>query len=197
MDPEKILLGDSIPLEEVEEENDRDVTGEAEIRYEMADVIEAIGTSEFEEVYNVHIDNIKSQPIENQAFFCRHVLQKIQDEYEYTIMNEVDYSDPDIIKEVYKFLEFIEFNYIEFFSIIWSKLNVDLIKTNIADYVLRNPVPVGEQILRISKDSDIPLFMKDYYNTQTKDELLNLFIEMSIKNKVKIAIKIAEKNSFK
>ena len=150
IDCNKILIGSSIQLPEVEEDDYRDIIGDAEIKSDFLSVLNVIGRPEFKEVYNLFSRELKKQPIELQASFAREILDKIEEVYEYRIpLNFV--FDLDVANDVFELLEFLEFKHVEFLSNVWSKLGVDLVETDILKYCTEQSNFVGKAIMEVAK----------------------------------------------
>jgi len=66
MDNLKILTGSSLPLPEQDDPDQNQLNYEASIEYDGMEVVDAIGTLEFKEIYTLFINNLKSQINENK-----------------------------------------------------------------------------------------------------------------------------------
>ena len=131
----KSLLTLSLEIPEAEEENEDKIDKEqlAERQYRYLELLESINTEDFKHIYNLFINDIRNDPYSEQQDFCREICDKIKEIYEYEI--SLDRYDVD---EVFTFIEFIEFNHIEFLTDVWNILNINIAKLNISEYTLNN-----------------------------------------------------------
>lgn len=192
MDAEKTLLGDSLPLYEVEEDFDRDVAEEASLRYDMISVLNSFGGGDFESVYMSLMPHIAEQPIDTQRKFCYELLNKIEKIYHYTFPINLDFVGEYSISDLYKFLEFLEFDYIDFLAKVWKLLAVDLKTMDIADYCKSNSELVISKVEQALQFEVVSKLVSLFLRTYTKEYLIEFIVEKSTKDRMLIFLKIQE-----
>jgi hypothetical protein len=133
MDPEKVLLG-SLELYEVEEDQDRDLAEKASVKYDMMSVLISLGTDDFKNMYICLMPHIAEQSLEIQRVFCYEFLDKVEEVYHYTFPINLDFIGEYSVSDFYKFLEFLEFEYVAFLAGVWKLLPVNLKAIDIASY---------------------------------------------------------------
>jgi len=119
-----ILLGNSIPLpeEDLDEYYDGQIEEEALFGYYYDSILQAIGTPQFQSVYEVSIKEILLQPIENQIQVCVHILNKFEEVYDFTFPYKFNTESSEFTTNVYQFIEFIEYNNEYFILEIWKQI---------------------------------------------------------------------------
>jgi hypothetical protein len=192
MDAEKALLGYSLPLYEVEEDFDRDLAGEASLRYDMISVVNSFGTDDFKSVYMSLMPHIAEQSVENQRRFCYELLNKIERIYHYTFPINLDFVGEYSVSDLYKFLEFLEFDYIDFLARVWKLLPVDLKKVNIDEYCNSNSEVVISKVDQALQVEVLSKLVSLFLRTYTKEYLVSFIIEKSSKDRMLIFLKIQE-----
>lgn len=192
MDPERILLGSSFPLYEVEEDFDKDVEKDASSRYDMLNIVNAVGTDDFKDSYLLSIDSIKDSSIEDQQIFCDELLKKVREVYDYEFPVRIDFVNEDIILDFYKFMEFIEFGYIDFLSKLWRILNQDLKGLDIFTFCQSNSFEIVKEVDDIVEMSSFPKLVSTFLRTYTKDNLIEFIVKKTIKDRMLIVLEIKE-----
>lgn len=128
-DSQKILITSSIQLPEVEEDDDRDLVYNAEIRSDFLDVINNIGKGiKCRDIIYLTKDNILSQNVENLRIFSFNIFNKINDVYKYEPMNKFDVSSKKDFITILDFLNFLEFSCKDFIFIFLKESNLILEK---------------------------------------------------------------------
>jgi hypothetical protein len=130
-DYEKILIGTSIPLMEVDDEEadlDYNLISNAEIDADFILIVDNIGGPEFKEIYLNLYNEIRSLEIENQRTLCHKLVDKIAEIYEFEFTPFLTF---DLIEDINNFLEFVEFmeyDYIDYIASIISGLDLSILK---------------------------------------------------------------------
>lgn len=188
----KFLITSSTKLLDYEEDDDIQVENikekTNEEQYESLLLIDSIGKNNFKEVYNDSINFIKSMPIDKQKILCSNILLKVEEEYGIFFMTNIDLNTKEDFDEVYLFLEFIEFNYIEFISNIWKFLDFDLRKDNVKQYCLNNSDKIIKEIDKQLETNFLQEIILDFLRTNIKSVIIDLFIKMTEKSKTEIRI---------
>jgi len=193
---EKILLGNSIPLPEVdidENINEETVQENALKGYWFATILNRIGESDFKSNYLTVIDDIKnSSPIEEQKRFCYAILEKIDEVHNFEFPIMLEFDNLDQINSLYKFLEFLEYNYEEFICTIWKFLDYDIFPNSIEDFCKRNNEIIIKQIDEQTKFGFYPNKISVFLKTYKREDLIDWFYKASIEARSQILIKKLE-----
>ena len=192
MDAEKALLGGSLPLYEVEEDFDRDITEEASLKYDMMSVISAIGTDDFKSTYVVLMSHIAEQSIEIQRPFCYELATKVEQIYRYDFPVNLDFIGEYSVSDFYKFLEFLEFDYIDFLSKLWKLLPVSLKTIDIASYCNSEYKLVISRVEQVVQSEIFSKLVSIFLRTYMKEDMIKFIIEKSSKDRMLIFLKIQE-----
>ena len=167
---EFILLGASIIDPEADQNDQEDsdyIANEAIFESRSVDILDSIGSYEFKNIYRTLINDIKLQIFDDQKIFFNSVLAKISEVYDFEFSVKVDIYDIEELNNLYSFLEFIEYNNIDFITSVWKFLDVDLSKINIEKYCLKNKEliikEIDEQIETNLLDEKSILFLRTYY----------------------------------
>lgn len=139
-DYEKILIGESIPLDEVddEESNLDDMIQSAELNADLTTIINYFGTEEFKGLYLNLYNEIRSFELENQRELCEKLISKISDNYDFEFYPMLTFDNENDTGEFFKFIEFLEYDYIDFLSEIISGLDLELLKKDINEFLTLN-----------------------------------------------------------
>jgi len=192
-DNEKILCGNSLPLPELEEDDDRDVEKDASDEYDMLNIIDNIGTDEFKENYLISIDEIRKQSIENQRIFCTKILDKIKDIYDFIPLEKYSLNEQPQCDGIYKFIEFLEFNNLIFLSNLWHDFKIDLRKLDIKDFCNENSDRFMTLIDNQVKLNNYPQLVKEFLRTNIKEKMINFIISKTEKERMLIQLEITLK----
>ena len=167
---EFILLGASVIDSEADNNDQEDsdyIANEAIFESRSVDILDSIGSYEFKNIYRTLINDIKLQIFDDQKIFFNSVLAKISEVYDFEFSVKVDIYDIEELNNLYSFLEFIEYNNIDFITSVWKFLDVDLSKINIEKYCLKNKEliikEIDEQIETNLLDEKSILFLRTYY----------------------------------
>ena len=192
MDPERVLLGSLDPLYEVEEDFDEDLAERASLRYDMISVIVSLGTDNFKSVYMALMPHIYEQSLNMQRTFCHDLLTKIEKVYDYVFPMNLDFNDEDQISDLYKFLEFLEFDYFSFLSGLWKLLSVNLKSLDIASYCDLNSDLVISKVEEVLKNQVFSRLVLIFLRTYIKENMVKFIIEKSINSRMIIFLKTQE-----
>lgn len=192
------ICGDSIiPPEMDNYEEDVEATDDmASFRYSALDIRDNLGNEEFKEIYKVQIDYVKSFNNDDQRTFLIEMLDKIAEVYDWEFTDEYALVDTVYQQEqMYKFIEFLEFDSAKFLAYVWKfllKNPIQLAKLNIRIYCEANAMKIikeTEEQLETHPHSRLEqTFLRTYY----KERYIEWFIKMSERFKFEIISKIYE-----
>lgn len=195
-DTKEIYLSAMIPPEYLDDDDDKtnsDFVDDALTQYEFIDLIETIGTLNFKETYFNIIDSIKNQSIENQKILCNHIIDKVQEVYNFDFPEKININGLSDINQIYDFIKFLEFDNIELFINVLREYNVDFHIIDVKDFCLENRDKIINKIELHGKELIDPIF----YNlviTLMNDILIEVIIKMIAKNSNVISNEIKIKN---
>jgi len=184
-DYEKILIGESIPLEEVddEESNLNDMIPAAELNADLTTIINYFGTEEFKGLYLNLYNEIRSFELEKQRELCEKLIIKISENYNFEFFPQLTFDNKNDTEEFFKFIEFLEYDYIDFLSEIISGLDLDLLKKDMNSFLTLNWNELSLRINSYQKNEIISKFLR----TNNKDNLF-VFIRLKLKKDKMLAI---------
>ena len=179
--------GDIDPKEEV---MDGDYS-KAFYDYSKIELLDAIGTSDFEDEWLVLKGDIQNETIKLQRIFSEQTLDKISEIYDFEFPIKIDMDIREEIDQFYLFLEFIEYNNKQFLSNVWQFLGPkNLIKLDIDNFCKRNEnkiIKETEEQLEIHPQPRlISLFLRTYY----KEKFIEWFIKNSKEGKFEITVEL-------
>jgi len=193
MDADKALLGSSLPIYEVEEDFDRDLAEEASLRYDMISIMNSFGTDDFKSTYISLMPHVAEQPIEVQRAFCYEFLDKVEEVYNYTFPVALDFVGDYSISDFYKFLEFLEFDYVEFLGKLWKLLPTENLRTiDIAFTVDANSKIVISRVDEVLKNNVFSKFVSLFLRTYIREDLIKFIIKKTSKDRMLVFLKTQE-----
>jgi len=171
---DKILLGNSIPLPE--QDLDEDLINsdafdgyEALQEYWFVTVINSINIPLFKHNYQSVINDIKLDiSIEEQIDLCSYILMKIIDEYDFEFPQKPVVKTKDDVQDIYKFLEFIEYDNENLLVNVWRNIKVDLASKRLSESCEENMNSIVSEI-------------DDQSTLQTYSELVSIFLRTYLK----------------
>lgn len=184
------LCGESsFPPEELDDEETLfDVASKAILHSSEIDIIDSMQTDDFKYTYKELINDIKQFPFRNQRRFLEGVLRKISELYDFEFPTKIDITNLNDVNELYHFLEFIEFDNINFISRVWKYLGEDLQGLDIKKFCTSNSIKiikeVEDQLQSYDFNEKITLFLRTYY----KDKFIEWFVRQTENSKIEIMI---------
>lgn len=188
-EPLKSLIFYSNPVPELEyDEDDIERSEEAAtFKADCLNILENIGEENFRPMYENAIINIRSYYIDEQIDFCYQIFEKINEVYGFEFVRKIEIGEDDV-ENVYKFLEFIEFDNIDFLEELLEGYVIDIRKMNPREFVLTYWKDLQTHILTMNLGE----FISDFLRTNTKDNIVN-FLSRSIENsKTELAIRLLQ-----
>jgi len=138
----KVLMGDST-LEDYEDGTNMsdDVIEDSVFRSIYLELSKSIGDENFQVTFKTLFLEILNYSFEKKRKLCFELKNKIEDIYKFSFDEDlVIYVDEDCILFL-KFIEFVEYNCIEFLSNFWKKIfsnGEDMISINVFDFYINN-----------------------------------------------------------
>jgi hypothetical protein len=190
------LCGDSIIppemdnyIEDVDKYNDL-----ASFRYSALDIIDSIGAEDFKELYMVQVEVIKNETLHAQRRFLIEIQLKISEIYDWEFSDDWSLVDTEYQQEeLYKFIEFLEFDNYRFLSYVWKFLLDDpikLMKLDVNGFCKSKELKIikeTEEQLEIHPQNElINIFLKTFY----KERYIEWFIKNTQQSKNDIILEI-------
>jgi len=190
-DYEKILIGESIPLEEVddEESNLNDMIPVAELNADLTTIINYFGTEEFKGLYLNLYNEIRSFELEKQRELCEKLIIKISENYNFEFFPQLTFDNKNDTEEFFKFIEFLEYDYIDFLSEIISGLDLELLKKDINEFLTLNWNQLVLKINSYQKNEIISKFLR----TNNKEGLYDFIRSRLEKDKMLVILNSLER----
>lgn len=174
--------------DDIQDEMIRDLLPEEE--YETLNLLDKIGSFDFKEEYKRSKDFIQSMRFKKQISLCKNILDVLEEKYGIAFMEKIDFEIKENVNRTYKFLEFIEFDYIDFVSMIWKALDVDLLEIDIEKYSNENSNRIIQEIESGLNVHKLPMMVFNFLRTNTKEVIINVFVKMTEKSKTEIRIEM-------
>ena len=192
-DPEKVLLGSSLPIYEVEEDEDRDIIEQSSVTYDMMNVINSLGTDDFKSIYLSLMPHIYEQPLDIQRSFCFELLDKVEKVYNYTFPTNLDFTNEYSVFDFYKFIEFLEFGYLDFLAKLWALLPTNNLKTiNIASTCDLNSSLIVSKVDEVVKNNVFSKLVSLFLRSCSKEDLISFIIKKSTKDRMLVYLGILQ-----
>jgi hypothetical protein len=170
------LCGDSIIppemdnyIEDVDKYNDL-----ASFRYSALDIIDSIGTEDFKEIYMVQVEVIKNETLHAQRRFLIEMQLKIAEIYDWEFSDDWSLVDTEYQQEeLYKFIEFLEFDNYRFLSYVWK-------------FLLNDPIKLMKlDVKKFSKSKELKIIKEteEQLEIHPQNELINVFLKTFYKER--------------
>ncbi len=135
-------------------------------RYDAHNIVETIKTKDFKDIYMVAINDMKDESFIAQQTLCLQIIDQILIKYDYTFPVKREIYNLEDVNNVYKFLEYLEFDCVKLLKRLWKYLNIDLREVDIDKYCDDNSMKImgelEEQIEMIEEPQMISEFLRTY-----------------------------------
>ncbi len=195
----QVLLGNSIEEPEVDYD-DADV--ESEVGYPVEEtalkeyyyitIIDHIGKPDFREHYLAVIRFVQQYSVTHQTLLANSILKQIEEVYDHIPSINFDSDNYDEINEVYKFIEFIEYDHEDFIIEVWSFLNPEANSFQVEKYCEQNKHKIISEIEEQLSSRFFPWLIADFLRTYNKDNIIEWFCEKSKNLRSLILLSISE-----
>lgn len=191
IDAEKILGGKSIEERDTEQDVDG-IEDAASIAYDMSSLLNSIGTNDFKTEYISTIGDIKRQKHEYQKNLCHDILKKVEEEYNFIFPHTIPLDDQKELNDLYDFVCFLEFDYLDFISRVWGYLGTDLRNTNIDEFCKSNDKKIVSQVDELVDLTDFNEPISIFIRTYNKINLVEFVMKRTKNDKMLIVLKLME-----
>ncbi len=188
MKSKDLLLSAMLSTELLDDDNDQiqsEVVGDAIIQFEFNEIIDNIGKISFKEVYLNFIDDVKNQSIDNQRILCQHLIKKIEEVYKFDFPENISINNIMDIQNIYKLIEFVEFNNSNFLIEIFKNFKVNLSSVILTKFIEDNKNEIIKNI-KLYDDNLLPDIFINLKNTLEDEILIYIISKMMYKNKKQV-----------
>lgn len=187
--PEHILYGETSFLQEVEYEENEEMSAEAMEQYVRYAIVETIGTDEFEETFLALANDLKYQDIDGLKDAYTAMAVKIYEVYEYEHPEDIELADETELRNYIDFVAFIEYDNVEFLSNIWYEILDDKIKIrdlNIEEFCEENRRQIFNLIESEVETYTYNHIIRKFLTYYPADLMIKWFVERSLRNRFNI-----------
>ena len=193
----KVLLGNSIEEPDVDYD-DAEVASEtgypvkesALRQFYFVTVIDHMNTPDFREHYSSVISKIKSYTTKEQLSLAFSIIDEMPKKYDFEFSVKFNLYNKQNINELYKFIEFVEYDHEQFIVDVWKNLKIDVNSLNIEQYCKQNSQTIVSEIEEQLSISYMSEMIADFLRTNDKENLVQWFCEKSKRIKTSILIAI-------
>lgn len=185
----KYLLGNSIPIPEVDIEDQENRVQDSENDYILYSIISTIGTPQFQSIFTLDYNLLLKLDFEKGAAFARQIIDAISRTY--SIDFELNINTSQDILDVYQLIRFIEYDHVNFLVEVFYNFKEKLKTQQDLEKILYNDsASLIEQCIKYSPGTNlISKFFREYENI----DILTLLSSMLLKSKFLIWIEISLK----
>ena len=187
---EEILIGRSIPLDQVDddESNLDDLIPIAEIEADFADIIGHLGTEEFKFIFLNLYDEIMNLPFEKKRELCQKLTDKIYEVYNFDFSPLLTFDNEKDINDFFKFIEFLEYDYLDVIAQIIFELDLDLLKKDTNKFLKENITKIYININKLIINRKINMLISIFLRTNNKEGLLSFLKSRMNRDKMLIIL---------
>ena len=194
----KVLCGNTIEEDEVDYDDDEfgdPAVDSGLMQYYFVNVIDYMNHPELKENYMSVIGHIRKYSTKHQQLLAMAIIQNIPDKYDFQFSATPDpfYSQDDI-NELYKFIEFVEYDHEKFIVSIWKGLNPDTNSIQLQNFCEHNIPKILAEIEEHLELHYYPEMIADFLRTYNKDKLIEWFCEKSVNLRSSILIALYERS---
>jgi len=185
----RVLAGNSVRTFELDDEEEKGKENIASFLHDFSDIINSIGTEEFKTIYLIAKNDIRKQDIIAQKELCNSILEKIEEVYEFIFPENIYIDSQEDVDRVLEFLEFLEYDHIDFLARLWAFLGEDLKNLNIEEYCYSNSKKVISEIEEVDEISNINEMVSIFLRTYYKKGILGFIITRTVNNRMEIILR--------
>ena len=198
----KVLLGNSIPLPEMDYD-DEDVNSEtgypveemALREYYFITITGYMAHPDFKEQYLSVITKIRQYSTEEQQLLAYSIVQKMPEKYDFEFSLNFTPDTQEDINELLQCIEFIEFAHSKFIESVWKYLKPDLNSLQFEKYCEQNNLKILSEIESQLESRYFPELITDFLRTYNKENLIEWFCEKSKVLNISIRIALQEEKT--
>jgi len=197
----KVLCGNSIEEPELEYDDAQvasdtgfPVQEEASREYDFTTITDNMNQPDFKENYLEAMKQIRKLSLKKQQILAFAIIQKMPVKYDFQFSITFDpfYSLEDIY-ELYKFIEFVEYDHEKFITNVWKLLNPDTNSFQVEKFCEHNIPKIISEIEEQLETHEYSELITDFLRTYNKDKLIEWFCEKSKNLRTSILITLLRK----
>ncbi|MCG7849687.1 MAG: hypothetical protein MIO93_10975, partial [ANME-2 cluster archaeon] len=143
-------------------------------------VVDHMDTPNFRSHYLSVISQIKAYTTEEQLLMAFSILDEMPKKYDFEFSIKFDLYNQEDINELYKFVEFVEYDHERLIVDTWKNLKVNNpITLNIEQYCNQNSQVIILELEKQAATSYISEMIADFLRTNDKENLLQWFYKKS------------------
>jgi hypothetical protein len=196
----KVLCGNTIELDEMDYDDDavESETGDPAIdsglmQYYFVNVVDYMGTPEFKSNYQAVIGDIRKYSTKQQQLLANAIVDALPKKYDFEFSIKFDFNNKDEINELYKFVEFVEYDHEKFIVNVWKYLNPDTNSFQVEIFCEHNIPNIIREIEDQLEIRDYSELIADFLRTYNKEKLIEWFCEKSVNLRSSILITLLRK----
>ena len=156
------------------------------------EIIDSVGTSDFQDVWLTLKDDIQFETIKLQRIFSEQILDKMFEVYDFSFPDKILLETQYELDDFYQFLQFFEYESTEFLIYVWRflgpknlmTLGVESFCKDKDDLIIKE---IGEQLELHPQPKLIDLFLRSFY----KEKMIEWFIKNSIQRNIDITVNLS------
>lgn len=197
----KVLCGNSIEEPELEYDDAQvasdtgfPVQEEASREYDFTTITDNMNQPDFKENYLEAMKQIRKLSLQKQQILAFAIIQKMPVKYDFQFSITFDpfYSLEDVY-ELYRFIEFVEYDHEKFITNVWKLLNPDTNSFQVEKFCEHNIPKIISEIEEQLETHEYSELIADFLRTYNKDKLIEWFCEKSKNLRTSILITLIRK----
>lgn len=193
----KILLGNSIPLPE-EDQDDKNVASdsgqpdaeEALRDYYFSSITGNIGKKDFQSEFSSVIDFVIKYPLDDKIKLCYSILKRIKEEYDYIPPSNIDIKSEIDVQNIFDLIKFIEYDSEKLVVKVWKYVMPKKSRVNYILYCEQNRNKILSEIEEQIDTHDYNQYIIDFVKSYEADKMIKWFCNQSEKFETAIKIEI-------
>jgi|WetSurMetagenome_2_1015567.scaffolds.fasta_scaffold509239_1 hypothetical protein len=191
---QELLLGLSVEAPEMDSDEQEidDMLENANLVSSIRDILDNMGKEDFRFVWAIQFEFIRNEPFYQHARFAEQLLEKVFSLYEYQFPEKLYFFTKEQVNRVYDFIKFLEYDNVEFITLICRMLKLDVMKENIKIYCEQNSMKIIKEVEEQLGTYQQPELISIFLRTYMKDDFIKWFSKQVKRSKFEIAEKIYE-----
>ena len=161
--------------------------------YDLLEMHTNFGNDDYKEIYNSVINKIRVFKLPIQMTLCKKLIEKLYETYSFEFRQNIDLVTQDDMDQVYKLVEFLQFDNLRFATTIWKSFNIkNLMGIDLEQYFFINKEVKQKLIEQITNNSLMykNTLINEFLTTCEGDQLVLIFFNMTEKNRANISVNL-------
>jgi len=197
----KVICGNSIEEPEMDYDDAQvasdtgaPVQEEAEREYDFTTITENMNNPDFKENYLEAMKQIRAMSLKTQQNLAFSIIQKMPEKYDFQFSVTFDpFYSLDDVYELYRFIEFVEYDHEKFIVNVWKYLNPDTNSFQVELFCEHNTTKIISEIEEQLDTHDYSELITDFLRTYNKDKFIEWFCKKSKELRTSILIALLRK----